>query len=41
MTQEAKRRGYRARMMVGGRELQHASGEGRSSGVGIMTLSVQ
>ena len=34
--QETKWRGYRARMMVGGRTLLHAGGDGRSSGVGIV-----
>ena len=33
--QETKR-GDRARMMVGGRKLLHAGGDGRSSGVGIV-----
>ena len=34
--QETKWRGDRARMMVGGRKLLHAGGDGRSSGVGIV-----
>ena len=34
--QETKWRGDRARMMVGGRTLLHAGGDGRSSGVGIV-----
>ena len=34
--QETKWRGNRARMMLGGRKLLHAGGDGRSSGVGIV-----